>query len=352
MKPKPLGQGYSVAVDQTSRSDWYATVAAFDDGSLYQLWQDADGEGRRDVSRFILRRHDEVVAAAEVRLYALPFIRRGIAYVRWGPLWRLRGQSPEPEDFRQAIRALHNEYVCRRGLILRIVPRLFVEDDERSAIDLAREDFVTLSGRGDSRTLHVDISTDLDEIRKALDRRWRNHLSKAERASLTLNSGTAQELFDEFELLYREMLRRKRFAPTADLQKHRVLQEALPDDLKMSVVLARDEDRPCAGAIFSAIGDTALYLFGATNESGMRTSASYLVQWEVLKQLKARRIRNYDLHGINPEANPGTYEFKLGLAGKRGKEMTFLTQVQALEPSLVNSAVLAGERLRLKLMSL
>ena len=127
-----------------------------------------------------------------------------------------------------------------------------------------------------ARTLHMDVSTDLEDTRKSFDRKWRNQLGKAEKSGLTVSSGSGVELFDEFALLYEEMLRRKQFSPTSDFPRHRALQKALPADLKMGIVLAHHENRACAGAIYSAIGDTALYLFGATTESGMRTCASYL----------------------------------------------------------------------------
>jgi hypothetical protein len=114
----------------------------------------------------------------------------------------------------------------------------------------------------------------------------------------------------------------------------------------MNVVIARSEGRPCAGAVISALGTTGLYLFGATNDVGMRTSGSYQVQWEVLKLLKDRNVDLYDLHGINPEANPGTYTFKKGLAGKSGREATFAGQLQSFEPSIASHSLLLMERWR------
>jgi lipid II:glycine glycyltransferase (peptidoglycan interpeptide bridge formation enzyme) len=132
--------------------------------------------------------------------------------------------------------------------------------------------------------------------------------------------------------------------PTADIEHHRRLHGMLPAELKMDVVLAREDGRPCAGAIVATAGDTAVYLFGATNEAGMRSSGAYLVQWEVLKRLKDRGIRLYDLHGINPELNPGTYHFKKGLAPRTAKEVTFSGQVQSFEPSIRNRSLLLLER--------
>jgi len=339
-----LADGYRAEIDTIETADWYELAATFSDANLYQAWQGVPGEKRfAGVSRLLLKHHDEVVAAAEVRLFRVPLTSRGIAYIRWGPLWQRKGDTADPEVLRQALRALHHEYVVRRGMVLRIVPRLFVEDGPQYTTIPCDEGFS--ESQPSAKSLVICLAGDLDELRKGFAQKWRNQLNKAEKVGLTLAAGTTLELFDEFSVVYREMLHRKGFAPTADIHKHRRLQGALPQDLKMGVVLARDEGRPCAGVIYSAIGETAIFVFGATNEAGMQTCASYLLQWETLKLLKDKGVREYDLHGINPELNPGTYHFKKGLAGKNGREVTFVGQLQAFNASLTNASLLLAERL-------
>jgi lipid II:glycine glycyltransferase (peptidoglycan interpeptide bridge formation enzyme) len=145
------------------------------------------------------------------------------------------------------------------------------------------------------------------------------------------------------------MLQRKRFTPQADVQRHRRLQQDLPEHLKMRVVIASHGGNPCAGAIYSALGDTAVYLFGATDDLGMRTCASYQVQWEIVRSLKQAGVNGYDLNGADPALNAGTYHFKRGLAGKRGAEVTFAPHFQAVHASLVNQTLLLVDRARLAL---
>jgi hypothetical protein len=342
----PLSNGYTSEIDTIDARSWGEQVAAFSDANLYQLWQHQSLRERfTGVSRLLLRQREEVVAAAEVRLFAPPFIGSGIAYIRWGPLWKRTGAPADLEHFRYAIRAVRNEYVGRRGMVLRINPRLFAEEDQEGTKILEDEGFAPLTGSPVERTLLVDLAPALDRLRAGLDAKWRGHLNKAERAGLTLTVGTGPELFDEFMLLYGEMLERKQFE-AADIDRHRRLQDVLAQGLKMGVAIARYEGKPCAGAIYSALGDTALYLFGATNEAGMRNSGSYLVQWELIKLLKQQGVRQYDLHGINIESNPGTYRFKKGLAGKHGREVTFAGRSQAFEPSILTYSLLLAERLR------
>src|SRR5262249_39651530 len=153
-------------------------------------------------------------------------------------------------------------------------------------------------------------------LRKGLDKKWRNCLSAAERNELELLEGTDDALFEPFLEVYRQMLTRKRLAEPGDIRTFRQIQAMLPSHYKMKIIIARDKGSPCAGAICSAIGSRGVYLFGATADGGMKNKASYLVQWRIMQWLKDMRCAQYDLHGINPETNPGVYAFKAGLAGK------------------------------------
>jgi hypothetical protein len=344
---EPFAHGCRSEVDKVDDPGWLHTVAQFCDASLYQVWQyGSHPKLFCGTSRLLLIRDAALIAAAELRLYTVPSTRVGIAYVRWGPLWKRRSCAVHSEHLRHAIRALRYEYVVQRGMVLRLNPRLFLEDDQACLLALSEEGFEPFGPQGAEKTLLMEISPALDALRAGFDKKWRNCLSKAERSGLALESGTDARLFDEFEVVYREMLRRKQFEPTASVGKHRSLQQRLPASLKMRIVVARHDGHVCAGAIYSAIGETAYYLFGATNDVGLRTCAAYLVQWEILQQLKRAHVVEYDLHGINAITNPGTYHFKKGFAGRFGREVTFAGQRQAVAPSLATASVLLIERLK------
>ena len=68
-----------------------------------------------------------------------------------------------------------------------------------------------------------------------------------------------------------------------------------------------------ASIIGSAIGNTGIYLLGASNEIGMKNKGSYLLQWEMIKWLKQKGCQRYDLGGINLDDNPGVYHLKSGI---------------------------------------
>jgi len=102
----------------------------------------------------------------------------------------------------------------------------------------------------------------------------------------------------------------------------------------MRAFLCKADGELCAGGICSVLGETGVYLFGATNNRGRKTYGSYLVHWCMLDWVKRRGCRGYDLNGISPERNPGGYQFKLQLAGVYGKDVQFVGQFDSYPNAL------------------
>src|ERR1700693_5115411 len=120
LKKRELAQGYTMEVDTCDEARWYEVLERFEDASIYQTWSYAEViAGRRNTSHLIVRKNGEVVAIAQARIAKLPLINAGIAYIHWGPLWRRRDMEADLDVFQQAVRALQNEFACRRGLVLR-----------------------------------------------------------------------------------------------------------------------------------------------------------------------------------------------------------------------------------------
>jgi lipid II:glycine glycyltransferase (peptidoglycan interpeptide bridge formation enzyme) len=335
---------YTTEVDTVADGAWDDAVSVFLDANIYQT--SAYGNvrfGRQNTSRLLVKRRGEVVAAAQARIVRVPILNAGIAYVRWGPLWRPRGRADDPEAFRQGLKALRREYAERRGYVLRIYPALF-DDAADTFVPLLREEgFALLEGGKKDRTILIDLKAPVAELRKGLAQKWRNSLNKSERSNLELVEGDDDGLFGQFIDIYGDMLQRKQFVEPNDIDEFRRMQQALPAALKMKIVLCRQEGLNCSGGIFSAMGDAGLYLFGATNEAGMHSNGSYLIQWKYLEWLKEKNLARYDLNGINPETNPGTYKFKEGLCGKNGRDVHFLGQWELCERPLSRLVVRCGE---------
>jgi len=325
-----LAPGYTSQLLETDEARWHDILSRFIDASIYQtLPYEVVHSGRKNVGHFLLQKGRINVSAAQARLRRVPGLNKGIAYVRWGPVWNVREGEIDLEDFRQAVRALRNEYVCKRGLVLRVRPRLFESEHEATASIFREEGYDSLAADSPKRTLVLDLRKDLKSIRGGLKQKWRNCLNHAERNGLGVLEGSGDDLFKLFIDLYKEMLARKQFTEPNDIFKFRTMQKSLPIDSKMRIFIATSYGIPTAGAICSLVGQTGVYLFGATSLIGMKNNGSYLVQWKIIQWLKEMGAFFYDLNGINPERNPGTWKFKDGLSGRNGRDLSFVGQFEA-----------------------
>jgi Acetyltransferase (GNAT) domain len=342
----PLATGYTSEVDAVDEPTWCRLLSGFDNANIYQTWSYASViSGARNVSHLILRKDYEIVAIAQARIARLPVIRAGVAYVFWGPLWRRDGREDNHETFRQVLRALRAEYVVKRGLTLRLFPLLLDIDSPFFLTILKEEGFLPAATEAQGRTILMDLTPSLEDLRAGMKSHWKRELKVADKCGLELTEGSSESQFSTFIDIYREMVSRKHFVEPNDINKFRQIQERLPAALKMKVLLCRSGDSICAGAICSTIGKTAVYLFGATSNAGMKSRGSYFLQWKLIEQLKEEGVTTYDLNGINPEKNPGTYKFKDDLAGTNGKDAHFLGRFDAQGSLLSHLSIKSWDRL-------
>ncbi|HWP85666.1 MAG TPA: GNAT family N-acetyltransferase [Terriglobia bacterium] len=337
---------WGVELDQVSPEEWDGMLEEFADANFYQSRAyGAVRWGERNLSHIVLRRDGEAAAIAQLRIYrplGLPF---GMAYLRWGPLFHRRGRAADAEAAGRMARALREEYAGKRKLYLRVLPNAFA-GTERAR--LFREAFPQYLPERHHflppyRTLLLDLTPSGDELHARLSARWRRQLARAERIGLAVLCGTDAATFRRFVPIYREMHRRKGFYTTVRVEEFASMQEALPERHRMRVLLCEEAGKIVAGIVVAAMGDTALYLLGATSDQGLNSRGSYLLHWTVMQRLKEEGFRYYDLGGIDPRLNPGGYDFKKGLGGA---EAEHLPGLGACESASSRAAVQAGELLR------
>jgi Acetyltransferase (GNAT) domain len=338
---------FSSEVDTVNAARWSEIMAEFGDANLYQTWPYGivrSGEAR--VSRLLLKRGSTVLAAVQARIAKIPGLPLGVAYIHWGPLWRRRKEPADMEVFRQVIRAIRAEYVVRRGLIARLVPNLYESSNPAFREILETEGYTFQNRVSRRRTIVMNLEPTLDELHRGLHQKWRYHLNKARKQNLKIIEGEEDHLFEAFRKIFGEMVDRKQLVNFTGPDHCRQAQAALLSREKVRVFLCKIEGEVCAGGIGSALGDTGIYLFGATSNRGIKCYASYLTHWRMLEWVKERGCRQYDLNGINPEKNPGGFQFKTQLAGTQGRDETLLGQYDACPNVAVKWMLALGERFR------
>lgn len=315
---RTTASSFDVKVDGQTPESWSAVLAQFDDASIYQTWAyGAVRWGKRNLSHFVLSQDGELRAAAQLRLARLPLLPAGVAYLRWGPLYHLKDQSTDPAVAIEMMAGLRNEYCGRRHLALQVIPNIYVGDSCCATIQnaLTRAKLRPSQSGPGYRTVTVDLTLDVELMRKRLDQKWRNQLNRSEKNGLMLEASDRQETYRQFVQLYEAMWERKRFETSVDVHEFGRMQDLLVGPAKMQTFLARKDGEAIGAVVCSLMGERGIYLLGATNEKGREMKAAYFLQWQAMLWLKERGARSYDLGGIDPEANPGGYHFKAGFGG-------------------------------------
>ena len=274
-------------------------------------------------------------------------IRKGIAYLARGPIWRRRDREQKFDIFRNVIKSLFKVYVVEKGLLLRIRSNEIMDGCDTIHEILCEEGFVKKSSFPD-RTLIIDLTPTIEEIRQNLGRKWRQALARAERlSSLDLDCGSSEKHYRIALNLYKEMHGRKQFAEFVDMERQGLIQQDLPESLKMKIMICRLNNEPIAALGWSSIGDTGLPLIAATGNKSvaLSTNASNLLWWKMIEDLKAQGCSFCDVGGADPVLNPGGYKFKSGLLGKNGRDVCFLDPYEACNNAVSSFLVNCGNQI-------
>jgi lipid II:glycine glycyltransferase (peptidoglycan interpeptide bridge formation enzyme) len=342
--PDPVWQ---VEVDRATRAEWSAMLDLFDDANLYQTWSYGEIRwGRKNLSHLVLKRNGEVFGMAQVRIIRPTKFKFGMAYLRWGPLCQRRGSELDAEATLRMAHALQEEYVRRRGLLLQILPNAFCGSPRAALFQSGFSSFTPEPPTSGNlyRTFVLDLAPPIAELRKNLDAKWRNKLNQSEKKGLKIVAGNETEEYRTFCRMYDQMRKRKTFETTVDVEEFGRLQEDLPETQRMRVLICEEAGIPVAGVVVSAMGDSAIYLLGATSDDGLNAKGAYLLQWTLIQWLKENGIRWYDLGGIDPEGNPGVYTFKKGFSGTDVSQLTPLVACNSIVSSAIVKASLAAQR--------
>ncbi len=338
---------WNVEVDRVTPFEWAHMLDLFNDANFYQTWPYGQVRwGGENLSHLVLKRDGEIVGMAQLRIVRPTRFKFGMAYLRWGPLFERRGRQLDPELAISMAHALDEEYVGKRKLFLRVLPKAFAGSPRAAVTQSAFSRFTLEPLVADNiyRTFVLDLGPALEELRKSLDRKWRNMLSRAEGNNLKVLAGNGSEEYKTFCQIYKNMRKRKEFDTTVDVEEFGRIQKDLAEPHRMQVLICEDSGIPVAGLVASAMGDSAIYLLGATSDEGLNSKGAYLLQWVLIRWLKEKGVRWYDLGGIDPEGNPGVYHFKRGLSGLDVRQINPLVASNSAVSSAIAKAGLAVQR--------
>ena len=309
--------GVRVSVDELSDAEWDKSFGGL--GNLH--YEQTAGYttaqwGDRKSSHIVLRDGGGIVGGARVTLLKLPSVSRGVAWVRFGPIWRPRGTDPDTSAYKSVVQAMIDEYCTRRGLLLSILPRPDPDFGQIEQQALSELGFANRNRYSDWDHYFVNVSLDEDAQRRSLSRHWRRSLKEAHAAGLDIGFCTDEASFKQFEDLHYRMIERKDAKRTGPIHILHKLRAQLPEDA-LKLVLVSHRGKPVAGAVFAPLGDIAYYILGSTSDEALPLRAGFAKHWWIMQWLSERGVKWYDIGGT--AGNKGLEVFKSGLAGREGR---------------------------------
>jgi hypothetical protein len=299
-------------VDAATWADW---LDAADGGNLLQRYSYGEAKAATSgwrVRRGVFRDRGKPVAVAQaLERRATPLLR--LRRVNRGPVF-LVPRTAELE--RRVVARLASMGCWWRGSVLSIAPELPLEG--RILALLAAHGFRQFTPVA-TESIAVDLETDLGDLRRALDGKWRNMLSAAERSGLTIDDTQDETSFAWMLARYQELIRERHFTgPDVPLLTR--LRERGGGDVTLDVLRAVNGDEAVGGICIARHGATATYLLGWNGPRGRALKANQLLLWNAIVRLKAHGVRSLDLGGISADDTPGITSFKTGING-RGYEL-------------------------------
>lgn len=334
-----------IKVCALDRSAWRKGAPKFRDYNYRQIWEYGEACARRKgaVSEHVgIFLDGELIGVGDVRIKVAPLIGGGIAYISGGPLCQRESRESDLQTFKCSVHALVEEYVRKRGLVLRIQAPVGMPDWNDGARSCLREfGFEAVCGAREYRTILVDTSASLEEMRRRLSSNWRKNLGRAERRGVSTTVTNDMACFEPVVNLFDELIERKGIFVDLGARFYQQLQSKVCEKDRFTIILAKFEERIVGMLVVSILGEIPVGIIAATSHTGASNYASYMMYWRALELCHLQGKRAFDLAGIDPEGNPNVYNFKLGF---RGVEVVAAGPFQVCPGNISGRLCVLGER--------
>jgi lipid II:glycine glycyltransferase (peptidoglycan interpeptide bridge formation enzyme) len=240
-----------------------------------------------------------------------------------------------------------------KALWMRLEPEVLADDvpaADIAALGLTRAN----RDPGSKSTIWIDLRPSEEDMLASFSQSARRNIRKAEAAGVTVEpvEPTGPNLETMFELM-----------TATEARAHYGLRprpyfldywRAQAQAGQAQLFFARLEGEVLAGIFVTAIGRRAWYKDGGSFDLHREAQATYLMQWEVMRWLKAQGIEQYDLVGVPNRERIGMGDSKQGLYDFKSKfnpEITEYMGAWDLAPSRPKYVLwlLVGERVAARL---
>lgn len=298
-----------------NRNVWEEFVLSQPNASFLQSWN--WGELQKDLGSKIFRlgfiRQKKLVGSC---LLIRQKAKRGV-YLECsgGPL--IKWDKPVYfEEFVSQIKKIGREEKC---VFVRVRPQILETLANRLLFKKKGFVFAPMHLHAEN-TLQLNLEKTEEQLLRQMRKNTRYLIKKAAKEGVRIIQSADVK---DIEILYNlqmETARRRHFTPFKKEYFEKEFKIFLHDD-KIRLFKAVYQGKILAAALIIFYGREAVYHYSGSSSKFRRISASYLLQWEAIKEAKRRNLQVYNFWGIAPLNKPkhrfaGVSLFKRGFGGK------------------------------------
>jgi len=165
----------------------------------------------------------------------------------------------------------------------------------------------------------LDIKPSEEELMKGMRKTTRNLVRRAEKDGVKIRISRDVKDLDLFEQVYKETVDRENFVGFS--RKYLEAEfNALNEDGQVFLALAEYQGDIISTALITVYGNTGFYHQGASTRKHAKVPGAYLLQWEIIRELKRLGKERYNFWGITDDPKhpwAGLSLFKQGFGGYR-----------------------------------
>lgn len=257
--------------------------------SLWQSveWKDFQESIGRKVFLVGIEKESNVIATALIIKHPLPFQKCWFEIPR-GPL--IAPDAP-PETFDFLLQKIREVSKMENAIYARLNPF------QNHLKTLSYKLKPSFTDHHPQTSLLINLNQSEEDILKQMKPKGRYNIKLAKKHGVEIVQGTDAKPF--YDIL-QETTQRDGFR-SHNLSYYQKMIDSLQNN--GALYYAQYNNEIIAGGIFTYVGNTAVYYYGASSNTHRNVMAPYLIQWKAILEAKKRKCHYYDFLGIAPEGS-------------------------------------------------
>ncbi len=171
--------------------------------------------------------------------------------------------------------------------------------------------------RSPTHTIWLDLTIGKEALWRNLSKQCRYDVRQAKKKGVIVEKTTSQADLLSFYALCQSVSHTKKFALSGSAALlSQLTQNPSQNGVESFLFKALLQDKLCGGAFVIRCGDSVHYMWAASDRAFSQCCIGEYLQWEIIEWALGQQCKLYDLEGIDPIQNPGTYHFKKKFGGE------------------------------------